>query len=356
MNLSPAATTINIDGRTIGPGHPCYVIAEMSANHGQDYQRAVEIVRAAAWAGADAVKLQTYTPDTLTVDCPDERFLIRGSAWDGQRFYDLYAQAQMPWEWQPRLAAVAAELGMGLFSTAYDPTAVDYLESIAAPAYKVASFELVDLPLLRRVAATGKPVVLSTGMASLAEIAEAASALRGAGCRQLALLKCTSAYPAAPDEMYLRGLPRLAETFGVPVGLSDHSLELAVPVTAVALGASIIEKHLTLSRADGGPDSGFSLEPEEFRAMVHAVRTAERALGNAEFGPGRQESRCLRGRRSLFVVRDVRAGQALTSEDVRSIRPGDGLHPRHLDQVVGRRAARDIRRGTPVSWELIDPA
>jgi sialic acid synthase SpsE len=230
---------------------------------------------------------------------------------------------------------------------------VEYLESIATPAYKVASFELVDVPLLRRIGQTGKPVVLSTGMASFDEIDEAVRALRGAGCDELALLKCTSAYPAAPDEMHLRTLPHLAQAFGAPVGLSDHSLELAVPVAAVALGASIIEKHLTLARADGGPDSGFSLEPEEFRAMVHAVRTAERALGRATYGPSGQEVSCLRGRRSLFVVRDVRAGEALTADDVRSIRPGDGLHPRHLDEVIGRRAARDIRRGTPLAWELV---
>jgi pseudaminic acid synthase len=344
---------LEVNGRSIGPGRPCYLVAEMSANHLGDFDRAAAILHAAKWAGADAIKLQTYTPDTLTFDCGDDRFLIRGSAWEGSRFYDLYARAQMPWEWHSRLARLAAELGLDWFSTAYDASSVDFLETIGPPAYKVASFEIVDLPLLRRIAATGKPVILSTGMASFAEIDEAVATLRGAGCRQLALLKCTSAYPATPEGMNLRTLPELSRAFGVPAGLSDHSLELAVPVAAIALGAVIIEKHLTLSRTDAGPDGAFSLEPEEFRAMAAAVRVAEQALGGIAYGPTRQEADCLRSRRSLFVVRDVRAGEPLTADHVRSIRPGDGLHPRHLDDVLRCRATRDIRRGTPLSWDLL---
>jgi pseudaminic acid synthase len=325
----------------------------MSANHGQSYERAEAIVRAAAEAGADAVKLQTYTADTLTIACDAEPFRIKGTLWEGRTLHDLYGEAYTPWEWQPRLAAVARELDVHLFSTPFDATAVEFLEKMDVPAHKVASFEIVDLPLLRCIAATGKPVVMSTGMASLAEIDEAVRTLREGGCPQLALLKCTSAYPAPPESMHLRTIPHLAEAFGVPAGLSDHTLGTAVPVAAVALGACIIEKHFTLSRGDGGPDAAFSLEPDEFREMVHAVRTAETALGRVTYAVSDKERQSRVFRRSLFVVRDMRAGETFTSENVRSIRPGYGLHTRYYDDVLGRRAASDISRGEPLSWTHI---
>lgn len=345
---------LEIDGRRIGPGEPCYVIAEMSANHGGSFDRATAILHAAREAGADAVKLQTYTPDTMTLDAAGGSFRLDGSLWHGRRLHELYAEAAMPWEWQPRLLRLAAELGLDLFSSAYDATAVDFLEDIGMPAYKVASFELVDLPLLRRIGRTRKPTIVSTGMATLAEIDEAVQTLRAAGTRQLALLKCTSAYPALPEEMNLRAIPDLARRFGLTVGLSDHTLSPAVPIAAVALGAAIVEKHFTLSRADGGPDAAFSLEPAELSALVRDLRTTQAALGRAEYGPTGAEAFGRRYRRSLFAVRDVRPGEEFTPENVRAIRPADGLHPRHFDDVVGRRAAATIARGTPLAWELIE--
>jgi N-acetylneuraminate synthase len=348
---------IEIAGRPVGPEYPAYIIAELSANHGQSFEQAEALVRSAADAGADAVKVQTYTPDTLTLRCDRDCFRIRGgTVWDGTTLYDLYEQAQMPWAWQPRLKAVAEGLGLAFFSSAFDPTAVDFLEGLGVPAHKAASFELVDLPLIERMARTGKPLILSTGMASLAEITEAVTAARAAGAGPIALLKCTSAYPAPPEEVHLRTVPDLAERFRVPVGLSDHTTGIAVPVAAVALGACLIEKHLTLSRAVPGPDSAFSLEPDEFRAMVEAVRSAEKALGGVHYGAAEQESRCRVYRRSLFAVRDVRAGELFTAENVRSIRPGDGLPPKYLPQVLGRRAATAIARGTPLDWQMVDAA
>lgn len=344
---------IIINNRTIGPGRPVYIIAEMSANHGQDFQQAVRIIEAAKEAGADAVKLQTYTPDTLTINCEQEQFRIQGTIWQGKTLYELYGEAYTPWEWQPRLKEVADGLGIDLFSTPFDATAVDFLESMRVPAHKVASFELVDHGLLRKVGATGKPVILSTGMASLAEIDEAVHVLRESGAGGVALLKCTSAYPAPPEAMNLRTISHLAEAFAVPAGLSDHTLGIAVPVAAVALGATIVEKHLTLSRADGGPDSPFSLEPSEFKAMAAAVREAESAMGQVSYALNEKERASRVFRRSLFVVRDIRAGETLNEENVRSIRPGHGLAPKYLDNVLGRRATRDIACGTPLNWELI---
>jgi pseudaminic acid synthase len=344
------SSTIDIDGRHIGPGRPVYVIAEMSANHGQDFDRAIRIVRAAKEAGADAIKLQTYTPDTLTIDCDEEYFQVQGTIWDGRSLYDLYREAYMPWDWQPKLKDAANGMGLDLFSTAYDDTAVDFLEAMEVPAYKIASFEAVDMPLLRTIAQTGKPVIMSTGMATLAEIDEAVRAIREAGGGQLALLKCTSAYPARPEEMNLRAIPHLAEAFNVPVGLSDHTRNVGVPVAAVALGACIIEKHLTLSRTVLGPDGAFSLEPNEFKSMVEAVRTAEKALGAVRYGVGGDEEASRVFRRSLFVVKDVKVGERFTTENVRSIRPGYGLHPRYLAQVIGQCASQDIACGTPLGW------
>jgi len=343
---------ITINNRCVGPGFPVYVVAEMSANHNQDFDRAIRLVEAAKQAGADAIKVQTYTPDTMTIDCDSEHFQIQGTLWDGRTLYDLYKEAYTPWDWQPRLKQIADELGIDLFSTPFDVTAVDFLEDMGVPAYKIASFENVDLPLLRQIAATGKPVIMSTGMATLAEIDEGVRAIRESGSGQLALLKCVSAYPARPGEMNLRTIPNLAETFHLPVGLSDHTLGTAVPVAAVALGACIVEKHFTLSRAIPGPDSAFSLEPQEFDEMVRDIRVAERALGQVCYEVTEQELASRDLRRSLFVVRDVEAGEMFTAENVRSIRPGHGLHPRHLGEVIGRRASRDIERGTPLAWDL----
>ena len=345
---------IEIGGRRVGPGEPVYCVAEVSANHNQDFAKALRIIQAAKAAGADAVKLQTYTPDTITIACDREPFRISGGTlWDGKTLHELYGQAYTPWEWQPNLKKAAEDLGMHCFSSAFDASAVDFLESINVPAHKVASFELVDLPLIQKMAATGKPLIISTGMATLEEIEEALETARRSGARQIALLKCTSAYPAPPEEMNLRTIPELARRFERPVGLSDHTMGIAVPVAAVSVGACIIEKHLTLSRADGGPDSAFSLEPQEFKAMVEAVRTAEKAFGDIYFGVSERESRSRIFRRSLFVVCDLKKGERFTEQNVRSIRPGNGLHTRHLVEVLGKTAAQDIARGTPLSWDLV---
>jgi N-acetylneuraminate synthase len=326
----------------------------MSANHNQDFDTAVKILHAAKEAGADAVKLQTYTPDTITIDIDNEYFRVSGnSPWEGRTLYDLYREAYTPWEWQPKLKSIAEELGLDLFSAPFDATAVDFLEAMNVPAWKIASFEIVDLPLIRRVARTGKPVILSTGMASLGEVDEAVGTVRSEGGTQIVLLKCTSAYPAPLEEMNLLTIPHLAAAFGVPVGLSDHTLGISVPVAAAALGACMIEKHFTLSRSVSGPDSAFSLEPQEFRAMAEAVRAAEKALGGVRYGVGERESHSRMFRRSLFVVADVKEGDEFTHANVRSIRPGNGLHTRHLASVLGRRARRALARGTPLSWEDI---
>lgn len=345
---------IEITNRVIGSDAPTYIIAEISANHNQDFDRAVKIIEAAQDAGADAVKLQTYTPDTITIDCDNEYFRIgKGTIWEGRNLYDLYREAYTPWEWQPKLKEFADNRGIDLFSTPFDETAVDFLEEIGVSAYKVASFELVDIPLIQRIAQTGKPIIMSTGMATLVEIEEAVIAARTAGATQIALLKCTSAYPAPPDEMNLHTIPHLAKTFGVPTGLSDHTLGIAVPVTAVALGACIVEKHFTLSRNIQGPDSAFSLEPHEFKAMVEAIRVAEKALGEVCYEVGGQESKSRVFRRSLFVVKNMKAGEVFTAENVRSIRPGYGLPPKYSKNVLGRRASQDIVKGTPVDWSLM---
>jgi pseudaminic acid synthase len=346
-----------IGNRKIGTGQPAYVVAELSANHNQDFEQAVRLIQACKEAGADAVKVQTYTPDTITIRSDREYFQIRGGTiWDGRTLYDLYGEAYTPWAWQPKLKQVADDLKLDFFSSAFDSTAVDFLESMRVPAYKVASCELVDIPLLQRISRTGKPLIFSTGMAAIEEIEEAVQTARRAGAEQIALLRCTSAYPALPGEMNLRTIPELARRFEVPVGLSDHTMHIAVPVAAVALGACIIEKHFTLSRSSKGPDNSFSLEPSEFKAMVQAVRVAEESLGEIHFGltDGEQRSRVFR--RSLFVVQDVRQGQTFSAENIRSIRPGHGLHTRHLPQIVGQRASRDIERGTPLSWELVAKA
>ncbi len=345
---------IKIDESLIGLGHSVYIIAELSANHRQQFNEAVKLIEAAKEAGADAVKLQTYTPDTLTIQSDRPEFQIGGGTlWDGKTFYDLYSEAYTPWEWQPKLKRVADDLGIDLFSTPFDETAVDFLEKMGVPAYKVASFEIVDIPLIEYIASKGKPIIISTGMATPAEIDEAVKAAQKAGASQIALLKCTSAYPSLPEEMNLRTIPHLAEKFHVPVGLSDHTLDIAVPVAAVALGACIVEKHFTLSRNNPSPDSAFSLEPDEFLEMVQTIRNAEKALGEVRYEVSEREAKSRFFRRSLFVVKDTKTGEVFTTENVRSIRPGYGLHPRHLRDVLGKQARRDIERGTPLSWELI---
>lgn len=346
--------TITINGRKIGKGSPVYIIAELSANHNQDISKAFRLIEAAKAAGADAVKIQTYTADTMTLDSDREYFRIKGTVWNGQKLYDLYRSAYTPWEWQGELKAASEKMGMDFFSTPFDATAVDFLEKIGVSFYKIASFELVDIPLLRKVAATGKPVIMSTGMAEPQEIQEALDALRSGGCPQVALLKCTSSYPAPPEDMNLRAIQALASKFNVPAGISDHSLQSSIAVAAVALGASIVEKHFTLSRGDKGPDSSFSAEPEEFKAMVDDIRTVEKALGTEWLGVTEREKVNRVFRRSLFAVKDIRKGEALTEDNVRSIRPAYGMHPRYMSEVIGKKAARDISAATPLSPELIE--
>lgn len=349
-----AIDSIMICNNKIGRDNPVYIIAEMSANHNQDFSKAENILKAAKAAGANAVKIQTYTPDTITIKSDSEFFHIKGTLWEGSTLYDLYGDAYTPWEWHPKLSEIASDLGLDFFSSPFDATAVDYLEEMKVPAYKVASFEIVDIPLLKRIAGTGKPVIMSTGMASFKEIEEAVATLRGAGCVELALLKCTSAYPAPPEEMNLKTMSHLSESFGVPVGLSDHTIGINIPIAAVALGASVIEKHFCLSRKDGGPDSAFSLEPEEFSAMVKAVRETEKALGKVSYDLTDKQQESLVFRRSLFVVRDIAEGEEFSSDNIRSIRPGYGLHTRYLDEIIGKHASKIVLKGTPLSWDMID--
>lgn len=352
-----ADTTFAIDGRPIGPDQTVYVVAEMSGNHDQDLDTAREIVRAAAGAGADAVKLQTYRPDTMTIDCDREPFRVKGGTlWDGQTLYGLYAKAMTPWEWQPELKNLAEDLGIDLFSTAFDRTAVDFLEEMDVPVHKVASFEILDLELIAHMAERGRPVILSTGMATVEEIDEAVRVVRDHGDPPLALLRCNSAYPADPAEMDLRTIPDMMDRWDVPVGLSDHTLGPTSAIAAVALGACIVEKHFTLDRSAGGPDADFSMEPDEFREMVEAIRAADDALGEVRYGPTEDEEASRVFRRSLFVVEDVAEGEALTRDNVRSIRPGHGLAPKRLSAVLGRRASTDIPRGTPLAWSHIEGA
>lgn len=342
---------IRIDGRVIGPEHPPYVIAELSANHNGRLEHALRIVDAAAEAGADAVKLQTYRPDTITLDSDGEDFRIHGGLWDGRTLYDLYREAHMPWEWHRPLFERARERGLTIFSSPFDRTAVDLLEQLAAPAYKIASFEAVDLPLIRYVAGTGKPMIISTGMADADEIQEAVSAARDAGCRELAVLHCVSGYPAPPSDYNLRTIPDMIERYGAVTGISDHTLDNTTAIAAVALGACIIEKHFTIARSDGGPDSAFSLEPPEMAALCAGARTAWQALGSIDYGRKSSEQGNAQFRRSLYFVKPMTAGAIVTEADVRSVRPGFGLAPKHLDRVIGRVMKHDRAVNTPVRFD-----
>ncbi len=334
---------------------PVYVIAELSGNHNNDFARAEAIVRAAADAGADAVKLQTYTADTITIDCKTSMFMIDNDGqWSGRSLHDLYQEASTPWDWQPRLKTLAESLGMECFSSPFDTSAVDFLESIDVPAYKIASFEITDIPLIEYCAATGKPIILSTGIASLADIEEAVAACERVGNDRYALLKCTSSYPALPEDANLNTIAHLADTFKCVAGLSDHTLGIAVPITAVGLGAKVVEKHLTLDRADGGVDSTFSLEPAEFKTMVDAIRIAEKALGSIDYAMTEKKLESRNFSRSLFVSESVQQGDLVTTSNVRSVRPGYGLPPKHLPAVLGKRFRCSVEKGTPMSFNLVE--
>jgi pseudaminic acid synthase len=346
--------SITIAGRKIGTEHPPYIIAELSGNHNGDLNRAFAIMTAARDAGADAVKLQTYTADTITLDHDGPEFKIDSGLWQGQTLHELYQEAATPWEWHEALFDKGRELGITVFSSPFDATACDLLQSLSAPAYKIASFEVVDLPLIEKAAAAGKPVIISTGMAVEEEIRDALDAARHGGAEDVILLHCVSSYPTDPKDSNLRSLPDLARSFGVITGLSDHTLGNITAITAVALGAAVIEKHVTLRRADGGPDAAFSLEPVELEALVKDTKIAWQALGNVHYGPSETEKDSLKFRRSLYAVRDIAKGQIVAEADVRSIRPAKGLALKHLPDVVGRFAAQEIKRGTPLSWDLLD--
>ena len=340
--------------REIGPGQPVFIIAEMSCNHHQSYETAVKIIDAAAQAGVDAVKLQTYTPNTTTIDSDKEYFQIKvNEAWQGQTLHQLYQQAYTPWDWHGKLKDYAESKGLVLFSFPLDVTAVDFLETLKVDLYKVGSFEVVDIPLLKRIGQTKKPVIISRGMASLEELELAIKTLKDNGCPQVAILHCISAYPAKPADMNLLMIPDIAKRFKTVVGLSDHCLGKSAAVAAFALGASIVEKHFILSRAEGGPDAAYSLEPAEFKDLVLSIRDAEVALGQVQYGAGLKEAENIIFRKSLFVVEDVKKGEKFTPKNVRSIRPGHGLEPKYYDQVIGQTAAADISRATPLSWSLI---
>jgi N-acetylneuraminate synthase len=346
---------INIGNRSIGQDCAPFIIAEMSGNHNQSLERALAIVDAAAAAGAHALKLQTYTADTMTLDIPEGDFFIAeaDSLWAGHSLHSLYQMAYTPWDWHSKIMERARSHGMACFSSPFDETAVDFLETLDVPAYKIASFECTDLPLIQRVAATGKPVIISTGMATLAEIDEAVQAARGAGCRDLILLKCTSTYPASPDCTNLRTIPHMRELFGCEVGLSDHTMGVGTSIAAVALGAVVIEKHFTLSRADGGVDATFSLEPQELAALVTETERAWLSLGSVRYGPLTAEGNSQKHRRSLYIAEDMAAGDILTEANLRRIRPGHGLPPKYYRMLIGKKVCRAVTRGTPVSWDMI---
>lgn len=348
-------TTVSIGSRAVGLDHSPFIVAEMSGNHNQSLERALAIVDAAAAAGAHALKLQTYTADTLTLDLSEGEFFINDekNLWRGSSLHDLYQRAHTPWEWHAPIMQRAKQLGLVCFSSPFDETAVDFLEKLDAPAYKIASPENVHLPLIRKAAATGKPVIISTGMASLAEIGEAVDAARGAGCKELVLLKCTSTYPAKPTDSNVLTIPHLRQAFRCEVGLSDHTMGVGVAVAAVAHGATLVEKHFTLRRADGGVDSAFSLEPEELKSLVVETERAWQSLGQVSYGPTDAEKATLVFRRSIYVAADIKAGEELTRSNIRCVRPGLGLAPRYYEELLGRRVKEDVRKGSPMRWSLL---
>ncbi len=346
---------INIGNKLVGGDAKTFIVAEVSANHLQDFERAKAIIKAAADAGADAVKLQTYTADTITLDCDNDYFQItQGTIWDGTTLHKLYQEAFTPWEWQPELMKYANELGMECFSSPFDHTAVDFMEEMDMPAYKIASFEINDIPLIRKIAKLGKPMIFATGIAYLEDIERALAVCREEGNEQVVLLKCTSQYPSPYESMNLKVIPNMAEVFDCSTGLSDHSMGCTVAVASVALGAKMVEKHLTLSRADGGPDAEFSMEPAEFKQMVDEIRIVEKALGRVTYELTEQQVRSREDGRSLFVVKDIKAGEIVTEENVRSIRPNFGLHTMYYEEVLGKTAKTDIKKGTPLAWNLLD--
>lgn len=345
---------IRIGNKVISEDSPTFIVAEMSGNHNMDFDRAVEIMKAAREAGADAVKIQTYTADTITLDCDDPCFQItQGTLWDGITLHKLYQTAYTPWEWQPRLKRMAEDMGLLLFSSPFDFSSVDFLEEMDVPAYKIASFEITDIPLIRKVARLGKPVILATGIARLADIELAVQTCREEGNEQVVLLKCCSAYPTPYEDVNLQTIPNLAETFHCLAGLSDHTMGTAVAAGAVALGAKMVEKHMTLRRSDGGPDAAFSMEPGEFREMVDNIRILEKALGKVSYDLSDKQAREREHSRSLFVARDMKAGDIFTPENLRSVRPADGLHTKYYEQILGRKITRDARLGTPLAWNLV---
>lgn len=345
---------IEIRGRKLGKGQPCYIIAEMSANHAGDINRAIEIIHAASDSGADCIKIQTYTPDTMTIDSDKEYFKIKNGTWKGENLYNLYQKAYTPWEWQRQLKDEAEKLGLDFLSTPFDKTSVDFLEGLGVEFYKIASFELNDIPLIKYIASKGKPIIMSTGMATLGEIQEAVKAVRAGGNNKLCLLKCSSAYPAVPKDMNLSTIKHMEETFGVPVGLSDHSLGSVGAVTAVAVGAKVIEKHFCISRKIENPDASFSMEPHEFKQMVADIRSAEKAMGEINYDISESEAVNRIFRRSIFAVSDIRKGDIFTENNIRVIRPGYGLAPKYYDDILGKKALRDIERGSPLSWNMVD--
>jgi pseudaminic acid synthase len=347
--------SVKVGNRLLSRSCPPFVIAEMSGNHNQSLDRALEIVDAAAASGAHAIKLQTYTAETMTIDIDEGEFFISDpkSLWVGQSMHKLYRQAHTPWDWHAPIMERARQRGLECFSSPFDETAVDFLETLNVPAYKIASFECVDIPLIKKVAATGKPLIISTGMATIAEIAEAVDAARSAGCKDLVLLKCTSTYPALPENSHVRTIAHMHELFGCEVGLSDHTMGVGGAIAGVAFGATVIEKHFTLSRAEGGVDSAFSLEPHEFKSLVEETERAWQALGEIRYGPTQAEERACLRRRSLYVAEDMKAGDVLTPKNLRRIRPGLGLAPKYYEELLGKRVVRDVAKGTPVSWGLV---
>lgn len=344
-----------IDNFKISENGKTFIIAEMSANHMKNYDRAVEIIKKAAWAGADAIKVQTYTPDTITIDCDNEYFQIKqGTIWDGTTLHKLYETAYTPWEWQPKLKKVAEDLGLIFFSSPFDFTAVDFLEEMNVPAYKIASFEINDIPFIEYIASKGKPIIMSTGISRMGDIQEALDACRRMGNENVALLKCSSAYPTPVEEVNLKTIPNMKETFDVIAGLSDHTMGSAVAVGGVALGAKIVEKHMTLRRSDGGADGAFSMEPEEFKEMVDNIRIVEKAVGKVTYDLSEKQAREREHSRSLFVVEDIKKGEIFTEKNLKSIRPGFGIETKYIKDILGKQARNDIKKGTPMNWSLID--